>query len=596
MPSSDWRRRYPPLAMLVAAFAIALAVLPSSLRTPQPSARQTLAYAPVPPGDDDPLPTIAGATPRSVGGVAAAPTLSPTTRAPGGAVTGSPSTKRCVGDPPRQTEDPIAPPCVAYFDGDNFGATHPGVSATEIALVYYVDGHIRDSGCSGGACPRPAGELFDLFVPPDPDDAESSGSKHPIVAGLRAWQRYFNDRFQTYGRTVHFYAAFGPATATISAEQRRADAAQVFARVHPFAVISDATDNQDEFLQAMAQQGVLNSGALFGRPASFYDAFPRLIWSYTPSLEQQATQYSSYVCQKVLPHPSALNGNSDLSIGDDAGAPRRYGIIHTADPAYPNLRRLASVVEAEVRACGVEITATASFPYCCYVKDSSTTHEYANVQMADFQQQGVTTVLWLGGINGYYGPAADAIGYEPEWIVLGDGQLDGNNPVRLMTASRTWDGHAIVVTPQTFEPPPTRQRCYQALREADETIPEADVAFACPYYKNLFQFFVGVQVAGPKLTPASIDLGFHAIPPTRSTDPQIPACFYDPADYTCVKDAQAEVWSAASVAPGDSIPGCWRSIEGGRRSLAHEWPEGNIDAQRTGEEPCNAYSSRVLLR
>src|SRR5207248_1022396 len=40
----------------------------------------------------------------------------------------APSTKQCVGHPPRQTEDPLSPPCVAFFTGDNGGATYRGVN------------------------------------------------------------------------------------------------------------------------------------------------------------------------------------------------------------------------------------------------------------------------------------------------------------------------------------------------------------------------------------------------------------------------------------------------------------------------------------
>src|SRR5688572_3792251 len=36
--------------------------------------------------------------------------------------------RRCVGDPPRQIEDPQSPPCVPYWSGDNGGATTKGVT------------------------------------------------------------------------------------------------------------------------------------------------------------------------------------------------------------------------------------------------------------------------------------------------------------------------------------------------------------------------------------------------------------------------------------------------------------------------------------
>ena len=42
----------------------------------------------------------------------------------------------CVGDPPRQTEDPQSPPCVAYWQGANGGATYKGVSKSSIYVGF----------------------------------------------------------------------------------------------------------------------------------------------------------------------------------------------------------------------------------------------------------------------------------------------------------------------------------------------------------------------------------------------------------------------------------------------------------------------------
>src|SRR5581483_8402822 len=42
---------------------------------------------------------------------------------------------RCVGDPPRQIEDPQSPPCVPYWSGDNGGATAKGVTRDEVRIV-----------------------------------------------------------------------------------------------------------------------------------------------------------------------------------------------------------------------------------------------------------------------------------------------------------------------------------------------------------------------------------------------------------------------------------------------------------------------------
>ena len=84
-----------------------------------------------------------------------------------------------------------------------------------------------------------------MLNPPTEDE-------HVFLRVLRGWQRYFNDRFQTYDRFVHFYAYYA---ASGTPESRRADAADTYAKVKPFAAISYARENADDYLDSMAQAG-----------------------------------------------------------------------------------------------------------------------------------------------------------------------------------------------------------------------------------------------------------------------------------------------------------------------------------------------------
>src|SRR5581483_2448933 len=204
----DCARKYPPLLSVFVALLIALVVMPSALNLPQTNPTQTLEYAPVPPDNKEPPPPNGNLStlglgqsssvnaPGALGGNNTPATLPPIGKG------AAPSNKHCVGNPPRQTEDPVSPPCVAYFQGDNYGSTYQGVTKDEVRLLVYVDGNITDIEGSKGEEPRPQQEYFDLFQPPDPKGEQVR------VTGLRAWQRYFNDRFQTYGRIVHFFVYF----------------------------------------------------------------------------------------------------------------------------------------------------------------------------------------------------------------------------------------------------------------------------------------------------------------------------------------------------------------------------------------------------
>lgn len=598
----DWSRKYPPLLVILLALAVALFVLPSKFNLPQSNPTQTLEYAPVPPNDENPDVPPDGNL--AAVGLGDSPSLegegADGGEGPGG---GPPTTIKdqgfdpgslCVGKPGRQTIDPLAPPCVNYFNGDNYGATYQGVTGEEINLLIYMDGGITyNQGSDATNRTSPTAKYFDLFQDPDPDAPE-----HFLVKGLRTWQKYFNERFQTYNRNVHFFVYFTDCASTgCTPEDRRADGADNFARVKPFAVVSFATEGaENDYLTFMAKKYVLNFGSFGLRPSEFFQSFPKLIWSFLPSVEQQAASYASYVCRKVVGKPASMAGP------EYTGQKRKLGMISTSDPDEVGLRLMAQLVTQKVEACGGDVVMHEHFPNCCLAQDNGEVPAYAQRQMADFHSEDITTILWPGGINGNYGKTASTAGYVPEWIVLGDSLLDANNPIRLSQNTTAFDRHAIVVTPQVVEPALEQQLCYQTYREIDPEMPRSDLGFVCEFYQNLFQFFVGVQVAGPRLGPTSVDQGFHAIPQRQSGEPQVPACFYLPGDYTCVKDAEAEYWDAQGRAPGDDRPGCWRPIGDpkadlppGSRYLADRWPDGNIDAQITGNEPCNGYNAGVRL-
>jgi len=590
-PSSEWARKYPPLITLLVALLLALVVMPSALNLPQTNPTQTLEYAPVPPDDNSPPPPqgnlsalgLGSSSAVNAGGAAGGNNESVKLPPVGKGVT--PSTKRCVGSPPRQTEDPLSPPCVAFFQGDNFGGTYQGVTKDEVRLLVYIDSNVAETGGSKGREVRPQNEYFDLFQPPDPK------GEHVIVEGMRGWQRYFNDRFQTYGRVVHFIVYFSSTDKT--PEVRRADAADNFSRIHPFAVLTDASENEVDYVDAMAKKGVLNFGSFTGKTSKFFQAYPKLIWGYQPTLEYAANDFGTYACSKVVGQPTVMSGNAGQN-----GAPRKLGMWHTSDENFPGLILLADLVKQKIQACGGSIEQDGTFPVCCLAQDAITPPDYAATQMAAFQQAGITTIIWPGGIEGHVCKAASAIGYYPEWVVLGDGTMDTNWPIRLSGNTACFDRHAVTMSAEPFEPDRRQQRCYQAFREVNKTRPDSDMAYICDYYRNLFQLFTGIQVAGPRLGPTSVDKGYHAIPAIHSTDKTVPACFYNAGDYTCVKDAAQEWWDATGKTANDDRAGngCWRSMTDGKRFQPGEWTKANINAALQNADACNGRSVPVLFR
>src|SRR5437879_6356423 len=105
-------QRVPGVLNLLGAALVVAIVIPLTLRAAQSSPPAIAEFAPTPQH------AIANAPPeqtssfgRNPNGAAGAPAPSPSPTRP--AIKPSAELKHCVGDPPRQTEDPQSPPCVA---------------------------------------------------------------------------------------------------------------------------------------------------------------------------------------------------------------------------------------------------------------------------------------------------------------------------------------------------------------------------------------------------------------------------------------------------------------------------------------------------
>src|SRR5687767_4595120 len=121
--------------------------------------------------------------------------------------------RQCVGDPPRQIEDPQSPPCVPYWSGDNGGATWHGVTRDEIRVV-------------------------------------ATTNYNPSV--FAAWQAFFNKRFEFYGR--HIRLSERPIAGTPTGDRAAAQAA--YEQDRAFASVSAVTSTYDYF-DELARLGIV---------------------------------------------------------------------------------------------------------------------------------------------------------------------------------------------------------------------------------------------------------------------------------------------------------------------------------------------------
>ena len=609
--------RYPPLVIIVISIIVAVMVLPSALNQPQTSPTETAEFAPVPPSNGNPPPGgnfadlgLAGSS--TVTDVTSPqqqqnqPPPPPAGLAPPSGQGDSPPGLRCVAG--HQTEDPLSPPCDPVYTGNNGGATYAGVTGSEIRVIVYLEGNDCTSfGFETNN--RPDDTYFDFDLPPSQSSSNSSYPESMSIwaPAMRDLDKFFNQHFQMYHRHVHMRLWHGtpPTTSEVAAgvncstaAERQADAAAEFQAFHPFAVINLAQSYATSYSDYMNQHGVLDFidesrltiSPAIGVPQSSFTKYPGLVWSYLPSMESWAKWVSDFLCKKMDPYPVSYTGNPT-----DQGKKRVWGLVEGAADTEPiEYNQFANLITNDVKQeCNISWAAVENVESPGYNLSESPNNPptYAQQGMANMRTAGVTTVFWAGGNDDYTTRAAQGYGYFPEWIVAGDRAMDAEVGGFFQQPSE-WK-NAFTVSNVEKYPNNYNQQCYLAYQDADPQAgaPGSTNAYiACQAYADFRLLWTGIQVAGPHLTPQSMDQGYHAIPKSPSNNPGEVTCFFNTGDYNCIKDAEYMWWDPSAIDP-DSNQGCYRMVEGGKRWVEGRWDPGQLTAvQNKNSDPCNAYT------
>ncbi|MGH2812827.1 MAG: hypothetical protein ACRDI1_08970, partial [Actinomycetota bacterium] len=275
--------------------------------------------------------------------------------------------------------------------------------------------------------------------------------------------------------------------------------------------------------------------------------------------------------------------------GEDRNKKRKFGILYFERPTNLFFRDVKRLVDQRLAQCGGGNPPEYVYDDFGSVGNPAERPQHATA-LQGFRNEGVTTILFISPQNGEFSRSAQSIDWHPEWVLFGESSNDDFVSARY-TEPAVWQ-HAWVVTNVTLVGRQDEQPCALALREVDPSFPSVDLPYTCEYYNQLRQLFTGVQVAGPRLSPESLEAGFRAIPAVASTSPQVPSCYYLPNDFTCVKDGNAMWWDPDAVIRGWSGEGCWRVPEAGKRFISDEWPNLNYpERQNRGGDVCNGYTS-----
>ena len=446
-----------------------------------------------------------------------------------------------------------APPCVPVPTGSNGGATSSGVTGTSINLVYYR--------------PQPGGLTSAV--------SSAAGTPALALATVQSYVAMLNQIFEMYGRHVNLipFEASGGDGDPVAAH---ADAVTVAEQDHAFASIGGPATTS-AYVDELARLHVLcmvcgdsSTYGLIAQNAPYQ-------WANLPTADTSLNVTVDYIIAK-------LNGKDAIWAGDPAMHTRKRSFIvvsETSEPPSPGFNELATSLANKIKAEHVNVASSTALSYTLNL---TTLPTQAATLAEKLKTSGATSVVFAGDpiMPIYLTKACANIGYFPEWIITGIVLTDTSTLGRYYDQSE-W-AHAFGVSSLAVPVPVAASDSYHLYRwwYGADTSPASLAAPAIlPGY---VQFFTGVQLAGPHLTPETFTEGLFRAPPTGG-GPTSPLEAYgdqgaaprpsyaSPADYTFLwYDATAK----GPDEEGTVANGLMQHVNGGARYRAGVVPNGAV--------------------
>ncbi len=437
--------------------------------------------------------------------------------------------------------DEYSPPCVSWGGGNNGGATAKGVSGDKIFVSFRVLG--GEKGFQ-----QTLAELAGASLSDTPETIQNT---------ISAFSEYFSQRMEFYGRKMEivFYEGQGSNTNELLGKGRdkaEADAVKVAEELGTFA---DLSATSEPYADALADRGVIG----FGTPylsREWHESRAPFAWSLATDGTRVSELAAEYGNKKLHGKPA------DHAGGALQGKPRKFATIAPENSWYQesvnNARRITQEAGNDP---GENVK---------YQLDLSTMSSQANNIIPKLKNQGVTSIVcgcdpvlpvFLSGV-------ANREKYYPEFLIAGTALTDAD------IVGQLWDQnfaeHAFGIS--SLEPfvPPTQTIAYEAFKSVR---PDQEPAFSVDLiYYQMYMLAIGIQGAGPTLTPQSLSDGMFNYPQKLGT---VGLWKFGPGDRTAANDVREIYWDRNAISPYNGKQGTYLPHEKSQRYEFGQIPAGD---------------------
>ncbi len=444
-------------------------------------------------------------------------------------------TTACNGQALQVPGDPYSPPCI-QFTGDNGGNTSKGVTKDSITVAVRLT---ADQSFQQTLAQLAGAQLRDTN-----DDN---------VRTIQALAQYFNTHYQFYGRklVIKTYNGQGSLANELQGNGQaaaQADAVQVGKQINAFV---DLTGESEPYATALKNQQVIALGDPY-MPGYWHQDHAPYAWSLATDGTHLATSVADYAVQKLCPPgtPASYAG------GDLKNKPRKFAGIAPANELY---QVSATVFKQymEARGCAVDNYS--------YTLDLGTESQQAQNLVSQLKAKGYTTILC--GCDPifpvYLTGQESSQNYIPEFVEIGAALVDQDYVGQLYNQQAY--AHAIGISPNLAAVPYTQTLGYKAYKTVS---PNTEPAFFVDIiYGQMAMMALGIQMAGPNLTPQTYQQGMFNFPPKLGP---YGLWGFGKDQYTVPNDFREVCWSPGTVSSFNSKQGAYIQTSKDR------WTIGNV--------------------
>jgi len=493
-------------------------------------------------------PAEAATTPTAAGAAApaaTAPAAGRGTRPGAPAATGDAARGRtpCPGATRQVPNDPYSPPCFQWSGTANGGATAKGVTATDIVVSVRIDAFL------GGLTDALAKAAGARELKEDPKVVERT---------LDTLVEFFNRNYQFYGRKIRLAKYSGKGDLLKEAlgggqEGAEQDAIRVAEEIGAFADVSAISP---VYADALSRRRVVNIGVPY--PSRQWLAARRpYAWSSLADCTTISSSVSSYYLARLAGRPATLAG------GDLQGQPRRIAVIAPDNESY---RQCAESAVEQIRKAGFgqEIALDER-----YVLDLNAMPSQAAALTPKIKAAKATTIVCACDpvMLVFLTSKVREQGMQPEWVNTGVAFSDQDLVGQLMDPA-SWSRNFGI----SFAGPVAPLRgsiayaAYKSIR-ADEPSVTAELV-----YYQLQMLAIGIQMAGPNLTPETFEAGMFDYPTSSG---RAGTWAFGPNDYATAEDAREIYWDPSTASTQNGLRGAYAETMPAKRFTIGSWPTGD---------------------